>query len=439
MGQISLVDRGLKHIWHPCGQMKDYEQFKPLHVTGAKGSYIELADGRNIIDANSSWWCKLLGHGHPRLQQALQAQINKFEHVIFANTTNETITLLSEKLTGLTDTLKKVFYAGDGASAVEIAMKMSLHARVNHGDTKRTKFIALSNGFHGETTGALSVSDVGMYKDPYRAITFDSYFIAPVPYINTSEDLLWHDCEEYWQQIETKLDPLADTTTALIFEPIVQASGGMKIYSQDLVKRLRQWTKRHNIHLIADEIMTGIGRTGKMLACNHANIEPDFLCLGKGLSAGWMPFSAILTTDEIYQSFYGDFANGLSFFHSHTYGGNPLGASIALEVLNIVEENSLCDQAVKLGKIMSANMRQIAEETAALTNIRQVGAVIAADLISPDPNRRLGYEIYQRAVELGALLRPLGNTLYWVPPLTTGEETLHQLKEITHAAITAVI
>jgi adenosylmethionine---8-amino-7-oxononanoate aminotransferase len=438
MEQLSIAERGLKHIWHPCGQMKDYELFKPLEVTGAKGSYIELANGKKLIDANSSWWCKLLGHGHPRLRQALLKQVDKFEHVILANTTNETITLLSEKLAGLTQSLKKVFYAGDGASAVEIAMKMSLHSRVNHGDYKKTKFVALSNGFHGETTGALSVSDVGIYKNPYKAITFDSYFITPVPYVSSSADPLWHDCEDYWQIVEKKLEPFIGTTTALILEPVLQASGGMKVYSPDFVKRLRQWTLRHDIHFIADEIMTGIGRTGKMLACDHAGIEPDFLCLGKGLSAGWMAFSAILMTDKIYHSFYDDFKHGTSFFHSHTYGGNPLGASIALEVLNVVEETQLCARAAMLGELMAVAMREIAGETAALTNLRQVGAMMAADLICTDPNRRLGYEVYQKAVELGALLRPLGNTLYWVPPLTTDVATIHDLKEITQAAIMAV-
>ncbi|MES2217120.1 MAG: adenosylmethionine--8-amino-7-oxononanoate transaminase [Pseudomonadota bacterium] len=439
MTQLSLVERGLKHIWHPCGQMKDYEIFKPLEVTGAKGSYIELATGEKIIDANSSWWCKTLGHNHPRLQKAVLAQINKFEHVILANTTNETITLLSEKLTSLTTSLNKVFYAGDGSSAVEIAMKLSLHSRVNKGETKKTKFIALKNGFHGETLGALSVSDVGIYKTPYQAIVFDTFFISPVPYVSSNEDPLWLDCSEQWQVIEKQLEQHIETTTAVILEPILQASGHMKIYSQDLLQRLRAWTYKHNIHFIADEIMTGIGRTGKMLACQHAGIEPDFICLGKGLTAGWMPFSAILTSDEIYQCFYDDYNNGTSFFHSHTYGGNALGASIVLEVLNIVEEVNLCEQANVLGKIMLSAMREIAHETGVLANIRQIGAVVAAELIVTDPNRRLGFEVYQKAVQLGALLRPLGNTIYWVPPLNTEVETIDKLKQITKAALLAVM
>jgi adenosylmethionine-8-amino-7-oxononanoate aminotransferase len=438
MDQLSLSERSLKHIWHPCAQMKDYETFMPLEVIGASGSYIKLANGQSIIDANSSWWCKLLGHGHPRLQNALVQQMNKFEHVILANTTNETLTLLSEKLTHLTHSLKKVFYAGDGSSAVEIAMKMSLHARVNQGDLTKTKFIALKNGFHGETTAAMSVSDQGIYKDPYKAILFDTFFIAP-PYVTSTADPLWQDCAEHWQQVEKQLEPHIATTTAIILEPIVQACNGMQIYSQDFLRRIRAWTKQHNIHLIVDEIMTGLGRTGKMLASEYADIEGDFLCLGKGLTAGWMPFSAILTSDEMYHHFYDDYHRGKTFFHSHTFTGNALGAALALEVLHVIEDVNLCEQALLLEKLMAAAMHDIARATGALTNVRHIGGVVAADIVAFDPNRRLGYEVYLKAVQLGALLRPLGNTLYWVPPLNTDAATIASLKQITQVALESIL
>lgn len=434
----TLIQQDLKHIWHPCSQMKDYEAFKPLVVSRARGSYIELTDGRKIIDAISSWWCKSLGHNHPRLKQVLLEQIERFEHVIFANTTHETIVQLSETLSNLMPSLNKVFYAGDGSCAVEVAMKMSLHARQIQGETNKTKFIALENGYHGETVGALSVSDVGIFRAPYQSLLLDVDFVSFIPYVPNRYHPDWFDCSDQWKIIEDQLAPLAKTATALILEPIVQGAGGMKIYSQDFLTRLRKWTEKNNIHLIADEIMTGLGRTGKWLACQHAGIEPDFLCLSKGLTSGWMPFSAVLTRDSIYELFYDDYKTGKAFLHSHTFSGNALGASIALEVLKMMEEEKLCDRANEIEKIMVEGMTEISDATKKLTNIRSMGAIVAADLIESDTNRRLGFEVFQKAVALGALLRPLGNTIYWLPPLNIPFETLNELKNITHYAINAV-
>lgn len=433
-----MIERDLKHIWHPCSQMKDYETFKPLEVVGANGSYIELKDGKKIIDAISSWWCKSLGHQHPRLKRAILEQIEKFEHVILANTTNETIVSLSEKLSQLSPSLNKVFYASDGSCAVEIAMKMSLHARQILRDEKRRVFLSLENSYHGETTGALSVSDVGIYRDPYASMLFDTHFISSLPYISSTEDALWNDCETHWRHIENQLAPYSETATAILIEPILQGTGGMKIYSQDFLRRLRKWTQMHDIHLIADEIMTGLGRTGKMLACQHAEIEPDFICLSKGLTSGWLPLSAVMTRQSIYDLFYDDYASGKSFLHSHTFSGNALAASVALEVLNIIDEEKICERANELGVIMHKNMRDIADQTKKLSNVRGIGAMVAADLICDEPSRRLGFEVFQQAVKFGALLRPLGNTIYWLPPLNTDLEDLSVLKDITKRAVLAV-
>lgn len=432
-----VIERDIKNIWHPCAQMKDYINFPPLPIVSAEGSYITLQDGRKIIDAIASWWCKSLGHQHPRLKKAIQQQIEKFEHVIFANTTYENIVLLSEKLTALTKTLKKIFYAGDGSSAIEIALKMSIHARKITGESKRTQFIALENSYHGETLGALSVSDLQLYAEPYRDLLFTTTFLSPLPYVTSRHDPLWQNCANHWEVIEKMLAPYAETATALIVEPILQGAGGMQIYSQDLLKRLRKWTKEHNIHLIADEIMTGIGRTGKMLACEHADIEPDICCLAKGLTAGWLPFSAVLMRDNLYQLFYDDYDKGKSFLHSHTYSGNALGASLALEVLNIMQEEQLCERAIYLESILHRLMQNIADETKKLSNVRSIGAMVAADLIESDKHPRLGFQIYQKAVKLGALLRPLGNTIYWLPPLNIDESTLDELQKITRRVVSA--
>lgn len=430
-----MMERDLKYIWHPCSQMKDYEAFPPLIVAKARGSFIELSDGRKIIDAISSWWCKSLGHNHPRLKKAIKEQIKKFEHVILANTTNDIIVSLAEKLAALTPNLNKSFFASDGSSAIEIAMKMSLHARKIQGDDKRTLFVALENSYHGETIGAMSVSDLGLYNQAYSPLLFKTHFVRKIPYVNSMQDALWNNCESYWHAIESQLQLHADKTTAIIIEPIMQGVSGMKMYSQDFLQRLRTWTQKHNIHLIADEIMTGMARTGKMLACDHANITPDFICLGKGLTSGWIPLSVVLTHNNIYNLFYDDYASGKSFLHSHTYSGNALAAAVALETLNIMEEGNICAHVNEMHTVMRNNMLEIATNTGRLKNIRGLGGIIAADLVVELENERKGFEVYKKAMQIGALLRPLGNTIYWLPPLTINTQELMLLKDITERAI----
>lgn len=435
--QISLANRSLQHIWHPCSQMKDYETFPPLEIAGTQGSYLLLNNGKKIIDAIASWWCKSLGHQHPRIRQALIAQAQAFEHLILANTTNAVIVELSEKLASLTPHLKKIMYASDGSSAVEIALKMSAHTRKILNEHERTHFISLKNSYHGETLGAMSVSDLGLYRDPYTKLLFKSHFIEPC-YVHHNQDPLWQNSETHWRTLEKKLQPFKDITTAVIVEPIIQAAGAMQIYSKDFLRRLRLWTREHGIHLIADEIMTGFGRAGKMLAFEHAQIEPDFVCLGKGLTAGWLPFSATLTTDTIYQLFYADYQEGKSFLHSHTHSGNVLAARVALEVWDIMQEEAILVSANHLGKNMYAMMRAIATSTQKLKNVRSIGALVAADLISENDSERLGFKVFQKAMSLGAFLRPLGNTIYWCPPLNMEQHTLEKLASITEDALKVI-
>jgi adenosylmethionine-8-amino-7-oxononanoate aminotransferase len=434
-----MKKQNLNYIWHPCSQMKDYTNLKPLRIKSASGSYIELENGRRVIDAISSWWCKLLGHGHPYIKAKVIEQINKFEHVMLANTINEKIIELSEKLASETKNLNKIFYAGDGSCAVEIALKMSLHSRKIKAQKHKNKFIAFKNGYHGETMGALSVSDLGIYKNSYKDLLFDVYMISNIPYINSKENPLWDDCSIQWKLIEEKLEKIKNDVTAIIFEPIVQGAGGMKIYSKDLLVKLKSWAIINDIHLIADEIMTGICRTGKMFACEYANIEPDFLCLSKGLTSGWLPFSAVMIKEEIYDLFYNDYSPENSFLHSHTYCGNPLGVSAALATLEIIENENILSQTKELEIKMLNLINNIAIKTGRLKNVRGIGGIVAADLIinDNDKNKRIGFEIFKRAVHAGALLRPLGNTIYWLPPVNIKEHTLEELSQITEYAITS--
>lgn len=432
-----LIEKDLRHLWHPTSQMKDYEAFPPLPIKQAKGSCFELYDGTKILDGISSWWCKSLGHGHPRLQEALTRQMRRFEHVILANTTNSVIVELSEKLASLTPHLKKAFYASDGACAIEIAIKMSLASRHRTGQTERNQIMSLKNGYHGETALTLSLSDVDAFKKEYMPILIKTELIQSIPYTTSTKHPVWADCEAQWQIVEAQLNQKKETLSAIVFEPIVQGAGGMQIYSKDFLSRLRRWATANDVHLIADEIMTGLGRTGLPLACQHAEIEPDFLCLAKNLTAGWLPMSVVLTADAIYDLFYDDYETGKAFLHSHTHSGNALAAAVALECFKIMAEEGIYEGLPALESSLFAGLQAVQDQTGKLKNLRGIGGIVAADLDLPDSeaNGRWGYKICREAVKRGVLLRPIGNALYWLPPLNIKQTDIDKLTDVTTQAI----
>ena len=429
----------VKNLWHPCSQMKDYEDFPPIEIVKAEKEYLFLENGKKLIDAISSWWCKSLGHAHPEIKKAVSDQMEMFEHVILANTSNSLIRKLSEKLVSFTPGLDKVFYGGDGSTAVEIAVKMALHANVIKGCPDKNQFMALKNGYHGETILTLALSDLGLYKDPYRGLMQEIQYIE-VPYVTTVKDPLWSDCSKMWSKIEHSLDAVADKLCGIVFEPVVQGAGGMLIYSADFLKRLRLWCNKKNVYLIADEIMTGMGRTGKALACEHAGIKPDIACLSKGLTSGWLPFSAVLTSSDMYELFYDDYETHKAFMHSNTYTGNALAAAAALATIKIYERDGIFKKVEEKFPAFFNTFKEMTSQTGVFTNIRGIGAVVAADLILPEKlkGKRAGYMVYHEAVKGGALLRPLGNTVYWMPPLNISDEALENLKEITINAVKKV-
>lgn len=428
----SLIKRDLQHHFHPCSQMKDFIEHPPLIVKSAKGSYI-YTDKGPIIDAISSWWCKSLGHSNSEIINAISTQLNTFEHVITANCTNDSIVELSEELSKLSQ-LDHIFFASDGSSAVEIALKMALQAKQILEEHDRSEFLALKNGYHGETFATLSVSDLGLYKAPFANFGLKTHFINPITYIPNKNDSLWSNAEKQWQETREKLEPIKHKICALIFEPIIQGAGGMLVYSQDFLKRLCLWARQNNIYLIADEIMTGFGRTGKYFACDHAAFTPDLICVSKGLTSGTLPLSAVLIDKKIYDLFYDDYGLGKSFLHSHTYSGNALGVSAALATIKIMQQLNINQQAEKLGQEMFKNFSEIGKLTGKIKNIRTFGAMVAGDLQEQEENstkKRLGFELYKKAIAKGALIRPLGNTIYWLPPLNTDFETIEKLSEIT--------
>ncbi len=433
MQEIMKLDQ--EYNWHPCVSLKENQILKPLIIKKAYGSYFELASGQKVIDAIASWWCKTLGHNEPSLKAALLQQLDKFEHVIYANTTNETIAKLSKLLIDHTlQPMSKVLYASDGASAVEIALKMSLHVRFLQNNKIKKQFISLTNSYHGETLGTLSVSDIDIYRNAYSSTLFSSPKIMP-PYVNSIEDPLWSDASDAWLAVEKYLLTIKEQVTAVIVEPIFQAAGEMRLYSKDFLVRLNRFCQKHDIHFIADEIMTGIARTGKFLAMDHVEVAADFICLGKGLTSGWLPLSAVMTTDKIYQYFYQDNEINHSFLHSHTYSGNALAASVAVATLEFIKQNKINEKAQQLQCLMRECFNRIKSNTGLIENIRGIGGVIAADLVNSQNHPRLGFNVFQRAIQLGAFLRPINNTIYWCPPLNISIETLQELADITEKAL----
>jgi adenosylmethionine-8-amino-7-oxononanoate aminotransferase len=466
-----LQSRDLAVFWHPCSQMRDYREFPPLEVVGARGARLRLADGREILDAISSWWCKTLGHGHPRLREALVAQAEAFEHVITANTTSAPLVRLCERLLAAANGVPadgwaagapagrrpghfgKVFLADNGSTAVEIALKMALQAQAQRGAPGRTRFAALENGYHGETVGALSVGDLALYAAPFRPICFPVRQLAGLPYRLGPHDPAWLDAGAEWPAIEAALDAESETLAAIVYEPVLQAAGGMRFFSPDLLRRLRAWADRRGVFLIADEIAAGMGRLGAILASHLAEgparvstaALPDFAVLSKGLTAGVLPLSAVLTTDAIYALFDADYADGRAFLHSNTYTGNALGVAVANAVLDVFAGEGTLATAVRGGQRLRAALEAVAAaRPGRLGPVRACGMVGAVDVRGADgrpldPRRRTGYAIYREAVRRGALLRPLGDPMYLFPPLTTPDAEIDQMAEILGASVDAVV
>ncbi|MCH9757226.1 MAG: adenosylmethionine--8-amino-7-oxononanoate transaminase [Gammaproteobacteria bacterium] len=425
-----LLQRDAAHIWPPCTPLAPEVDIPRLVVERAEGSYLYTKQGP-VIDAVSSWWCKALGHRPKPVIEAIEAQLGQFEHVIGANTTYPAQVELAEKLSELTQK-QHVFFASDGSCAVEIALKLAVHVMQLRGMSERREFITLSNSYHGETLATLSVSDVGMYKQPFEGMGPICHVLHDLPYVSGVEDPLWHDCGAMWPAILAQLEAIKAHVCGVIVEPLLQGAGGMKVYSADFLRRLSAWAKQNDCYLIADEIMTGLGRTGRTLASMHANISPDFICLSKTLTAGTMPLSCTLIDAAIYDVFEANPND--PFLHSHTYTGHALGVAAALASLECLEAIKANQKADALGEYMSACFKQIAAETGRITNIRVLGGMVAGDLVVPD-NQVMGRQLSRAALARGALLRPLGNTVYWFPPLTTDKKTIDALAAITEEAI----
>jgi len=427
----TMMQRDLDVIWHPCTQMKDHETLPLIPIKSGKGIYLYDFEGNSYIDAVSSWWVNLFGHANEVINARVKAQIDTLEHVLLAGFTHEPAVDLAHRLVKLTpDKLKKVFYVDNGSSAVEAALKMSYHYHLNCGK-KKALFLSLTNSYHGETLGALAVGDVSLYKETYEPLLIANQQV-PVP-----EDQSIEAAGKALCVLEEVLKEKADEIAALILEPLIQGAGGMHMYHPEYLVGARRLTTSYGVHLIADEIMTGFGRTGKMFACEHADISPDFMTLSKGLTGGYLPLSVVMTTDEVYSAFYCDYTEYKAFLHSHSYTGNPLACSAALATLDIFEQKNVLEENRKKTRYIREKLKEFLK-LPNVKEIRQQGMVAAVELKGYDAKERVGLKIYEYALSQGLLLRPLGNVIYFMPPYIITLEEIDKMMNVAYKGIKRV-
>lgn len=439
--ELLRLDR--RHVWHPCTQEKDHELLPPIPIERGDGVYLIDLDGRRYIDGVSSWWVNLFGHNHPRLNRALQEQAGKIAHHIFAGFTHQPAVELASRLCALApEGLNRVFFADNGSAAVEVALKMSFQFWQQSGRAEKVRFVSIHEAYHGETVGALSVGGCDLYREIYRPILLDTFQAQGPDCFRCPYGKHRDHCEaECFEHLERLVTERRHEIAAVIIEPLIQGAAGMRIYPPIYLRKLRALCDACQVHYIADEIAVGFGRTGRMFANQHAGVAPDFLCLSKGITGGYMPLSVVLTRDDIYAAFYDDYATLKAFLHSHSYTGNALACALAVEVLNIFEQENILEFLKPKMALLDAFASKF-EHLPEVGEFRRCGMVAAVELVRDKRSRepfpwqqRRGYRVYRKALQDGALLRPLGNVVYFMPPLTIDEAVLEELLEIAYRAI----
>ncbi|KIM03721.1 MAG: adenosylmethionine-8-amino-7-oxononanoate aminotransferase [Sulfurovum sp. AS07-7] len=423
-----ISDEDLKYIWHPCTQMKDHETFPLIPIKRAKGVYLYDFDDKAYIDCISSWWVNIFGHCNEFINDKIKEQLDTLEHVLLAGFTHQPAVKLASKLVEITPKgLNKLFFADNGSSAIEVALKMSFHYHKNRGD-KRELFLSLSNSYHGETIGALSVGDVSLYKETYEPLLLKA-IQTPVPINQTQQSAF-----EAIEALKNILEIRGHEISAFIIEPLIQGAGGMHMYHSIYITKAYELCKQYGIHLIADEIMSGFGRTGTMFAMEQTGVTPDFMTLSKGLTGGYLPLAVVMTTDDIYSAFYCDYNEHKAFLHSHSYTGNPLACSASLASLELFENTNI----VELNLQKSAYMREKLEKFKILKNVKEVrilGMVGVVELQGYVASQRIGLEVYKYGLKNGVLIRPLGNVIYFMPPYIISYEEMDKMFDVTFEAI----
>ncbi len=431
-------------VWHPCTQMRHHQQpDAPGHlplvpIARSAGAWLHDFDGRRYLDGISSWWTNLFGHANPRINAALREQLDTLEHVMLAGFTHRPVVELSERLSALTGgSLGHAFYASDGASATEIALKMSFHYWRNAGRPEKSEFLCLAGSYHGETVGALAVTDVAIFKDAYAPLVRAAAHVLPSPDFRLGEpgETPADVARRAAAALAAHLEQHGDTVAALIVEPLVQGAAGMAMYDPEYLRLARALCDRHDVHLICDEIAVGFGRTGSFFAHEQADIRPDLMCLSKGISGGYLPLSVVLSSDAIYAAFLDD-SVARAFLHSHSYTGNPLACRAALATLDIFETDDVIAVNREKSRQIGAELAPLADRPQ-VTHLRQRGMIAAFDVATADPH--FSRRFYRAALEREALVRPIGNTVYLMPPYIVGDDEIAHLGRAVAGALDAAL
>jgi adenosylmethionine-8-amino-7-oxononanoate aminotransferase len=441
-----LQQKDRRYLWHPYTQMKDYADRDLIMIDRAEGIRLYDKNGRAYYDTISSWWCIVHGHNHPTIKNALRTQLEQLEQVLFAGITHEPGILLAEQLIELTpDRLTKVFYSDNGSTACEIAIKMSLQYWQQSGHPQRRRLVALERGYHGDTIGTMSLGGVPEFHRAFADLLFESYRL-PSPYCyRCGFGQVPGQCDcECLAPFRQLLAEKGETIAAFILEPLIQAAGGMIVYPPAYLREAAALAREYGVHLILDEVATGFGRTGKMFALEHAGVAPDFLCLSKGLTGGFLPMAATLTTEEIYQAFYADYREGRTFFHGHTFTGNPLAAAASLGSLQVFREEETLQKLPDKVAHLHRRMERF-RELPWVGDLRRLGMIAALELVKDResrkeflPEERVGWPIYLKGLEEGLLLRPLGNIIYLWLPLSVTIEEIDEITEKTWRVLSNV-
>jgi adenosylmethionine---8-amino-7-oxononanoate aminotransferase len=433
--------RDLQSVWHPCTQQKDYETTPPLLIERAEGIYLYDRQGNKYMDVISSWWVNLFGHNHPRLNKALSMQLEKMAHVMFAGITHQPAIDLADTLVALSPPgLEKVFFSDNGSTSVEVALKMSLQYWQEKGKPQKTRFAYLKGGYHGETLGALSVCGLDIFRKNFEKVLPSHLPVEGPDCFRCPYGLQRKSCNaECFEPMEKALTENSDHLAGVIVEPLVQGAAGMMMYPPVYLKKLQTLCESLGIHMIFDEIAVAFGRTGSLFVCGEHDLRPTFLCLSKGITSGYLPLSATLTSDEIYSAFYGEHEK--LFIHSHSYSANPLACAVANETLKMLTENNFLQSL----KPKIAALKECGKQFDAMAGeFRQTGMIAAVELVKKNKKRypfekRIGYQVYLEGLKRGLFMRPLGDVVYFIPPLIITETEIETMLNTAHDCINAVI
>ena len=441
------IDKDLRYVWHPDTQHKQFEgDFKPVLIERGEGIYVYDTDGNRYIDAISSWWVNTLGHSNSRLNNALIEQANKIEHVLLANFTHKPAIELAERLVKLAgEPFSKVFYSDDGSTAVEVAIKMAYQYWYQKGQAQKKHFVSMTDSYHGDTLGSVSVGGIDIYKEIFKPLVFETMKVCAPNCYRCPKGHNRESCSlQCLKDVEMLFKRRGFDIAAIIVEPLVQGAAGMRMYPAEYLQRLRKLCDEYNILLIDDEVAMAFGRTGRYFAFEHAGIKPDIFCVAKGITGGYIPLAATITTDKIFNEFYDDFSKLKTFYHGHSFTGNPLACAVAVENLKIFEEENIVEKlAPKISKLKSCLekfklLKQVGD-------VRQTGMVAAVELVKNKETKesyhfseRVGHKVFLEGLKLGAILRPIGNVIYFIPPLIITEEQIDELTNIAFEAIKRV-